>query len=221
MTSRWVDLPQLGIDLETTGLDVTQARIVTAATVSLSPAGTSVTKTAYIADPGIDIPEQAAEVHGITTEYAREHGDDYLSVYTAVRTALEAHWATGCAVVAYNAAYDLSIVHWEGLRLGWPPLDPGIVIDPLVIDRQLMRGKGAERSRKLKVTADHHRVRLDVEHDAIEDVLATLRILWRIRSSPVGGWSTDRLMQEQERWYRIQQDRYADGSSEWPVRRTA
>ena len=61
-------------DLETTGVDVVGDRIVTAHVGLLDASGTVLTARDWLADPGVVIPEGATAVHGITTEYAREHG---------------------------------------------------------------------------------------------------------------------------------------------------
>lgn len=204
MTEHWATTPWMGLDLETTGLDVFTVRMVTAALVYVDPTDIDSIpgRRVYLVDPEITIPDEAAKVHGITTDYARQHGDNYTLVYQNLRTNLDEHWANGGAVVAYNAAYDLSIIHHEGLRLGHPPLVPGLVIDPMVIDRALTRTAGSDNSRRLKPTADVHRVRHDIEHEAVEDVLATLRIAYRMRDHHIGRWTAERLMAQQERWYR-------------------
>ena len=68
----WTDGPLLGFDTETTGVDVDNDRIVTAALVRRDATGTHVRS--WLIDPGVDIPEAAAAIHGVSTEHAREHG---------------------------------------------------------------------------------------------------------------------------------------------------
>ena len=71
----WIDGPLLGFDTETTGTDVTRDRIVTAALVlSHGPGREAETVATWLIDPGVEIPEAAAAVHGISTAHAREHG---------------------------------------------------------------------------------------------------------------------------------------------------
>ncbi len=51
--------------------------------------------------------------------------------YREIRSALTDAWAAGHVVVAFNAAYDLTVLDAEGRRLGWPPLSGyGLVVDP-------------------------------------------------------------------------------------------
>lgn len=230
-TRWWPTLPIVGFDLETTGLDTKTDRIVTAALVHNDCYGRPVSRGAILTDPGIEIPEGAAAVHGITTELAREQGAGYPESYAAMRNYLDAQWADGAAVCVYNAPYDLSMMHYEGLRLGYPPLRPGIVLDPLVLDRAMTRKKGSNQSRKLKPTTEHYKVRLDAEHDAIEDVLGTLRILWKMRQHQrVGRWQAGKAMRLQQVMYRQRgeelreyfegkdnHERAATVGTEWPV----
>lgn len=70
-TQAWVRQRIVGFDTETTGVDVTGDRIVTAALVVRDKlTGLSQVRT-WIIDPGVEIPEAASAIHGITTEYAR------------------------------------------------------------------------------------------------------------------------------------------------------
>ena len=69
-TSKWDSWDMLGFDLETTGVNVFEDRIVTAALVAIWNEGTRQHTTNYIVDPGIDIPEAATAVHGYTRDRA-------------------------------------------------------------------------------------------------------------------------------------------------------
>lgn len=62
--------PLVFFDLETTGLDVTTDRIVEIGLVKLLPSGERENLCERV-DPGIDIPDGAAKVHGIRTEDVR------------------------------------------------------------------------------------------------------------------------------------------------------
>ena len=71
----WAD--RLGVfDLETTGVDVEMARIVTACIAVLDADGAVVQRWDWLADPGVEIPEAASAVHGITTERARAEAEE-------------------------------------------------------------------------------------------------------------------------------------------------
>ncbi|MCB9870565.1 MAG: 3'-5' exonuclease [Planctomycetes bacterium] len=62
--------PLVFFDLETTGLDVEADRVVEVGLVKLLPDGTREQRVERV-DPGIDIPDAAARVHGIRTEDVR------------------------------------------------------------------------------------------------------------------------------------------------------
>ena len=61
-------------DLETTGLDLNTSRIVTACVAVINQNGETESVSEWLVNPGIEIPEAASRVHGVTTEVAREKG---------------------------------------------------------------------------------------------------------------------------------------------------
>ncbi|MEX0914031.1 MAG: DNA polymerase III subunit epsilon, partial [Demequina sp.] len=90
----------------------------------------------------------------------------------------------GFPVVAFNAAYDLSILEAELRRHGLPTLasrldtpDVRPVVDPLVLDRHLDRYRKGKR--KLIDMCATYAVAVDGEdlHAADADVLATLEVV--------------------------------------------
>ena len=90
----------------------------------------------WLADPGVEIPEGATAIHGITTAHARAEGRPAAEVVAEVVAALRALLDAGIPVVAYNAPYDFSLLKYEALRHGIEPIvDPSPVIDPLVVDK--------------------------------------------------------------------------------------
>ena len=162
-------------DLETTGVDVADDRIVTAHVGLLDAAGDVVHARDWLADPGVPIPDGASAVHGITTEHARRNGrparDVVAEVVEAVRGLLDA----GIPVVAYNAPFDFSMLKYESLRHGIPPIEnPSPVIDPLVVDKAYDRWRKGKRT--LEVVAAHYAVRLDAAHQASADAVAAGRV---------------------------------------------
>ena len=70
----WIDDPWMGFDTETTGVRALKDRLVTAALVlridgASYRSGVSAPDqvATWLTDPGVEIPEQATAVHGITT----------------------------------------------------------------------------------------------------------------------------------------------------------
>lgn len=162
-------------DLETTGIDVTRDRVVTAHVGVLDAAGVVLQARDWLADPGVDIPEGAAAIHGITTAHARAMGRPSGKVVAEVVLSLRGLFDAGIPVVAYNAPYDFSLLKYESLRHGIAPIvDPSPVIDPLVVDKRYDRYRPGKRT--LSVVAQHYAVRLDGAHEASADAIAAGRV---------------------------------------------
>ena len=162
-------------DLETTGVDVASDRIVTAHVGLLDAAGSVILARDWIADPGVEIPASAAAIHGVTTEHARAVGDPAVDVVEQIVDVLRSLLDAGIPVVAYNAAYDFSLLAAEALRHGVAPLrDPSPVIDPLIIDKTYDRFRRGKRT--LAAVAAHYAVRLDDAHQASADAVAAGRL---------------------------------------------
>jgi DNA polymerase-3 subunit epsilon len=94
----------IGFDLETTGTDPREARIVTGAVIE-ARAGASIGRREWLADPGVEIPADAVAVHGISNERAAAEGRPADQVAEAIAEVLVTHWKRGVPVVAYNAAF--------------------------------------------------------------------------------------------------------------------
>ena len=230
----WTAAPLGAFDLETTGPEPLEARIVTACVVPGHTTGTARPAALnWLLDPGIDIPDGAAAVHGVTTARARAEGDNYEDGYRSIRDTLESEWALGHVIAIYNAAYDLTIINAEGLRLGYPPLVVGPVIDPFVVDRELDKYRKGKRI--LAVTCQHYGVRLDNAHSSDGDSYATLDLTRAVASRYPGDLerlTSAELMTMQARWHKARQDDFRaylqrtgkDASGvcgEWPLRAVA
>lgn len=163
-------------DTETTGLDLQTARIVTATVVELDSKGNIIVdRPEWLANPEVDIPEAASNVHGITTEIAKANGRNYKEVVSEILDVLRDCFNRGIPVVAYNAPYDFTILYHQALALGLEPIEsPAPVIDPLVVDKtfdKFRRGK-----RKLDIVAEYYQVSLDDAHNSKADAIAAGRV---------------------------------------------
>ena len=170
----WVSM--VGVfDLETTGIDVAADRIVTAHVGLLDASGCVIRARDWLADPGVEIPDGASAIHGISTEHARANGRPAAEVVDEVVTAVRALLDAGIPVVAYNAPFDFSLLKHESLRHDIAPIeDPSPVIDPLVVDKAYDRWRKGKRT--LEVVAAHYAVRLDAAHEASADAVAAGRV---------------------------------------------
>lgn len=218
-------------DLETTGVDVDTSRIVSACIAVLDDDGTVIDRWDWLADPGIEIPEGASRVHGITTERARAEGRPAPAVVAEIAQTLRVIQALGMPVVVYNAPYDLSLLDRECRRHGVEPIeDFAAIIDPLVLDKAVDRYRKGKRT--LEVTAERYGVPLDDAHDAGSDAIAAGRVALALaRAYPEElALSPADLHGRQEIWYREQAEsfqqyiRSAKGDAsfvadtQWPVR---
>lgn len=167
---------ELGVfDLETTGVDVETARIVTANVGVIDENGTVLERIDWIIDPGVEIPQQASAVHGITTERAQSEGREPQAAIEEIIVALRAILNRGIPVVAYNAPYDFTVLAREAARHRLDPLSaPEPVVDPLVIDKALDKYRKGKRT--LEVTAQFYGVELLDAHDAGADAVAAGRV---------------------------------------------
>ncbi|WP_372344645.1 exonuclease domain-containing protein [Streptomyces sp. KL116D] len=182
----WHTEPLTGFDLETTGVNVETARIVTAAIVDYEPGDTVDTlpdrARLWLANPGVYIPAEATAVHGITTEQARANGRPVADVANEIADALAASLSTSIPVVAMNARYDFTVLDRELRRHQLPTLQqrlgtdvtPGPVVDPYILDKQA--DKYRRGSRKLEALAAHYGLALDAAHTADADAFAGIQV---------------------------------------------
>lgn len=168
----WWEGPLATLDTETTGTDVENDRIVTAVLDVYDLSGRTASMPLML-DPGIEIPEAATAVHGITTEQAREEGTAPVTGLSRLAGGLASVWAAGIPVVVYNAAFDLTIIDREFRRhLGNGLTIAGPIIDPLVIDKHVdMYVKGANQ-RRLGPTCARYDIEITDWHNAQADAYA-------------------------------------------------
>jgi DNA polymerase III subunit epsilon len=181
MTKQWYELPLLSLDTETTGVDVFEDRVVTCNMTYDYGNGQPSYTADWMINPGIDIPEGASEVHGITTEIAKRDGGDPYTVLLNIAQHLKNWDNLGFPVVIFNASFDASLLNSEFDRFdisrpcGW-----NRVIDPLVLDKGLDPFR--KGSRKLIDMARHYGIELSEEdaHNASFDSGASVQIARKI-----------------------------------------
>ena len=170
----------VGFDLETTGVNTTIDRVVTAAVVQVEQDGRISRSRQWLVDPVRPIPAAAAAVHGITTQHARAGGMPTEVAVPQIVAELEGAWRAGVPVVVFNAPYDLTLLDAELARCGLPRLatrswwPAAWVVDPLVLDRGLDRYRPGQRT--LAATAQHYRVAAEPAHDAVGDAVTAAAV---------------------------------------------
>ncbi|MFI8966808.1 3'-5' exonuclease [Streptomyces sp. NPDC053493] len=204
----WHGAPLVGFDLETTGTEPLEARIVTASVVGVH-GGQVVRRRDWLADPGIRIPAQASAIHGISTERAAAEGRPVREVADELAETLTGYWREGVPVVAYNASFDLTLLSAELRRHGLASLEErlgadsvGPVIDPYTIDRAVDRYRRGKRT--LEAVCAEYGVELTAAHQAAADALAAVRVAVAIaeRHPSVAALAPAELHERQIGWYR-------------------
>ncbi len=158
--------PLTFFDLETTGVDPENDRIVQIAMIRVEPGGSRQTFETLV-NPGCPIPPQATAVHGITDEDVRAQ-----PAFAAIRGDVE-RMLTGSDLAGYNSIrFDAPLLMNELRRVG-SDLDIGGArhLDAMVIFR-MMEPRNLTAAYKKYCGKD-----LVNAHSALADTQATLEIL--------------------------------------------
>jgi DNA polymerase-3 subunit epsilon len=224
--SQWSRNPLIALDLETTGLDPLDDRIVQAAVVVVAEDGT-VSDQSWdgIVDPGVPIPAEASNIHGITTERARREGMPPVEALQVIARLINDAADREIPLVIYNAPFDWPFVLAEAQRHGVQTGTPEI-IDPLVIDRAVDRYR--KGSRRLEVVAAHYRHDVGQAHNARADAVAAAAIARAIaaRFPEIGNLTTRALQPLQVSWHAEHADSLSRHLGKpidcgWPIPRSA
>lgn len=178
--SHFANLRRLAWDTETTGPNPAEARIVTAAIIVRGGAHPDRTFS-WLINPGVPIPPEATAIHGVDDAKAQADGAEPGPALEEIAERLAVAIRARMPVIAFNTAFDWTVLNHELARHDLPTMDerldytdPITLIDPHVIDRQIvprLRGAG---QRKLKPTCTRYAVALDDWHTAEADALAAL-----------------------------------------------
>lgn len=229
---KYLEARRIAWDTETTSTDPAEARIVTAALVGRG--GTSPERVqTWLINPGVPIPPEASRIHGIDDAKAQAEGQDTKPALEELAETMARAIRYGMPLVAFNTAYDWSVLHYELLRHGLPTMadrldgPPYTLIDPLVLDKQADRYR--KGSRKLQAVAAHYGVHLENWHEAKADATAALGIADTLfeRHPRLAAYDSQRLFLAQQAWREEQQTglqahlRKSDPSAycapEWPL----
>lgn len=125
------NMREIVFDTETTGLDAVSDRVIEIGAVELEnrfPTGR--TFHVYINPDNVRIHPDAQAVHGITPEFLADKPqfaeiiDDFMQ------------FIDGATLVAHNASFDMAFINAELQRHGATPVDPGRVVDTLLLARR-------------------------------------------------------------------------------------
>lgn len=158
------------VDVETTGLDPSAARVIQLAAVRVRPDGEVIDSFATIVRP--EFPAEyvhgAEEIHGITVDQVAEG----LPLRQALRQLRRT--MAGSIFTAHNAPFDIAFLRAEAARSG-VRLRLTTSVDTLALSRRLDLER--RHSHKLGALCERYGVHLGREHDALEDAAATAKVL--------------------------------------------
>ena len=170
-TTRLEELPIAALDLETTGLDPRQDRVVAAGAVRMH--GVRIYRHLTLdrlVDPGRPVPRAAARVHGITTAMLAG-APKFAEVWPEIEALIR-----GVVVIGHNIAFDLTLLACEAERAGiaWH--------DPPSLDTALLAAALEPQMSDLNLEAVAQRFGIPVEgrHTALGDALLSAEIFARM-----------------------------------------
>ena len=193
-------------DVESTGVDIENDRIITAYAMIQSIDGQILKEQHWAIDPGVEIPEGASAVHGLDTAWVREHGrKDIERALREIAGFLDEAQMAGYPIVGYNNSYDLGILDRELSRHGAVGLDvdpSGMTeyFDPIIYDRA--NDKYRKGGRKLMDVARHYGIEIDESrlHQAEYDVVISAKLAWLLLKR--SKWTLAELQRLQRDWKR-------------------
>ena len=158
------------VDVETTGLDPQNDRILQVAAVVLDADGSIIDSFDTIVRP------QNPETFENAAEHVNGISPDQVANGMPLRDALERLWSMsrGRLFTAHNAAFDIGFLHAESRRVG---LDD--TVEEWIDTLALARRTDTERTRRHSLSAlcDHYGIERDRDHEALSDATATARLL--------------------------------------------
>lgn len=160
-----INKPIVWFDLETSGVNTEEDRIVEIACLKINPDGTRETKVTLI-NPEIDIPLEASSVHGITNETVKD-SPKFKQIAVSLR-----EWFKDCDLGSYNGNnFDIPLLSAELVRAGLEPIDwnPNL-LDALSLYRHLFPNTLSDVYKRLTGKE------LEGAHGALADVEATFEI---------------------------------------------
>jgi DNA polymerase-3 subunit epsilon len=194
----WWQRPVWAFDVETTGADPHTCQIVEWALLKVAPSGRIVEMHGGVAN--VEIPPEASAVHGIDRATAK-WGGQYKAVASHVSALLNRVAAERLPVVAFNAAYDLTIVANSPAAHPYSVYSDRLrVIDPLVIDRHCDKHRRGKR--RLADVCKQYGLELTGWHSALSDALAAAHLAYRIAEEhhELRSLSLDELHAAQVAW---------------------
>lgn len=207
--SHWTEREFVSLDFETTGVDTSTARPVEVALICLDSTETKNVshflpdnEGSTIINIDEEIPEEAAKIHGITTERMRREGKPARAVTGLLVMAVDYYVRERTPLIIFNVPYDWNILLNEAKKHNFELEGVPLFLDPLLLDRHF--DKYRKGLRQLTTVSNYYNVSLDGKaHSAAADALAAAKVMRRmIKRYPFfKAVSLEELQELQATWY--------------------
>jgi DNA polymerase-3 subunit epsilon len=187
----WHEGPMAALDFESSDKIASTARIVTGALLMVDMVHGETARTEWLLNPGVAMEAEAIEVHGITDEYAAEHGVPAAEGVKSIAAAVAEVVQAGIPLVGHNiGGYDLNLLDAECNRHGLGSLVEVCgqpitrVIDTMTLDRHAApfrrRVSPKQGPYQMRTTAEMYGVTWDdaQAHGASYDALKSAQAAW-------------------------------------------
>ena len=172
-------------DVESTGTDTTEDRIVQIAAMRIDKDGNEIERFERFINPGKSVGTSQL-VHGFTDAYLAEHGESPKVVLEAFK-----EFSNNRIIVGHNVNYDISILSHELARhnLGEPQFKA--VYDTLDIFRRFYP---TLENHKLGFLSKYFPINHTPTHNAMDDIIATGQLLIYAVRENIVPTTTDRMV---------------------------
>lgn len=224
------ELKLVTFDVESTGVDTDNDRIITC--FLRAREGESVLyENEWIINPGVEVPKEASDVHGMTTEWVQANGrTDVSTAIEEIVHELSEYGHYGFVICGYNSAYDLAILESEAKRY-----NPGVeslrvkdglpnyrFIDPAIFSRVF--DKFQKGGHQLITVVKRNGIEVEEErlHAADYDVEVTEKLVkimlnraWRELSDLRKGLTPDEFVTKLQEWQAVEKKKWAEHTTRY------
>ena len=155
-------------DVETTGVNIMEDRIVQMAAIRIDEEGNTIDTFERFINPGVPVGDSEL-VHGFSDAHLQKVGGDARTVLEAFR-----QFADGSMIVGHNVQYDMSILEQECSRHGVAMPRVQAIYDTLDIYRRFYPNLP---NHKLEFLSGYFPIDHQSTHNAMDDIIATGKLL--------------------------------------------
>lgn len=220
-------MQMLTLDCESTGISTDEDRIITWF-MRVRNGDEVLFEQNWVIDSGVEVPEEAAKVHGMDTSWVQENGrKDVRAAFSEILDVLDQYSGLGYVVCGFNHSFDLAMLEAELLRhkiIAGPKLMLGYAryIDPCIFSRVFDRYvKGGHQ-----LTTVAKRNGIEVEEDRLHaadyDVEVTEKLVkvflnraWKELPGLREGLTPDEFITKLQEWQATEKAEWADGLTQY------